>query len=1031
MMNSNKHVYLKNQIKLLLVVLFSFIAKISFSQTYTFNDHIFSPILYLDTDTNPAVEVSDTWPVHPKYYDYHQSFQTFSSISDAEGNLMAYSHGRKIFGPDNLLVAFGDSLIGGYNTLNGSVFIPMPGSDKEVYLFHIAEVGEKGGYYTVLDPQAGAVNPNRKNIKIHDRVSAGRVMAVRHSNNYDWWVLFFSRSVKGEILAFKVTAEGVSSTPVYSFLEYWDAALPSFRSQFVMSGDGRLMAYADEIFPSYITRFDNYSGKVYGGAIDLDNGKSDLYSGFGACFSPYGCKLYISPDREQNIAHYPFIQLDVNKLDSTAIANSKKIIYRDTGSDFFIQPGHMFFGADGTIYCPYNKFVLRFHNPDVDSGKLVIDSLRISGNINYTRQIIAPNVIDKLKPSIRNFTYESQCLPDSTQFKYLYNGFYCVQYDSLLWDFGDPLSNNNTSTEVNPKHLYSAPGEYFTSLVLFNGNETDTISQYVTISVGPEFYLPEDTISCDGQSIGLRMDIRNSKYHTELNLYWNGKEGIQFYRADKSDTIIAKAMNQLGCVTTDTTIVNFSRLPKGNHHSYEICYADTVNLMMKTGSSMVYWNSDSSSTGWTENEKGTYYLTWKDGLKCEIVDTVTIDKSDELHMSPNKDTTICKGELVVFSVPAISRNIQWINGDTNHTLKVVNTGVVKVLFVDSFGCVFTDSIYFNVNDSVPDADFIFPNVCSGEQFSLESNGGIQGIKNEYVWMINGQDTFRTRNLSFTFNNPGTNEIILEITSSNGCNDSMRKEVKVLAKPIAGFMVDDVCDGDSVRFSNTTFVHSGYTTYYNWRFGDGNTSKVVAPKYLYNLSNKNIAETFFVTLVANIPDGCKDSISKTITINPLPDPYFEARINEGQLFIDSQTTKQVNYHYTWTFGNGDSSNAVTPSYTYTIKDTMIHKICLQITNDVQCIGIHCVEIKATLGIGNIANDNIKIFPNPTNGTFRIEGLKTRIHTLEVYDGKGVMSKRLIPESEFYDISDLPDGNYTLRITCDANEYIVKMQITLKD
>lgn len=51
-------------------------------------------------------------------------------------------------------------------------------------------------------------------------------------------------------------------------------------------------------------------------------------------------------------------------------------------------------------------------------------------------------------------------------------------YDSVSWDFGD----GNTSTEINPEHIYATTGAYTVKLSVTGEGGTDVLSQVVTIS---------------------------------------------------------------------------------------------------------------------------------------------------------------------------------------------------------------------------------------------------------------------------------------------------------------------------------------------------------------------------------------------------------------------------------------------------------------------------------------------------------------------------------------------------------------------
>jgi PKD repeat protein len=54
--------------------------------------------------------------------------------------------------------------------------------------------------------------------------------------------------------------------------------------------------------------------------------------------------------------------------------------------------------------------------------------------------------------------------------------------DEISWQFGDPESGSNTSSEMQPKHVFSAPGTYQVQVTeYFNGVEYNTYSNTVEI----------------------------------------------------------------------------------------------------------------------------------------------------------------------------------------------------------------------------------------------------------------------------------------------------------------------------------------------------------------------------------------------------------------------------------------------------------------------------------------------------------------------------------------------------------------------
>lgn len=71
--------------------------------------------------------------------------------------------------------------------------------------------------------------------------------------------------------------------------------------------------------------------------------------------------------------------------------------------------------------------------------------------------------------------------------------------DGYHWDFGD----QQTSTEVNPQHTYSEEGNYTVTLTVFNGCDTVTASQQISILLLPEagFVAPDSVAACGPASV--------------------------------------------------------------------------------------------------------------------------------------------------------------------------------------------------------------------------------------------------------------------------------------------------------------------------------------------------------------------------------------------------------------------------------------------------------------------------------------------------------------------------------------------------
>ncbi|RYF87186.1 MAG: PKD domain-containing protein [Chitinophagaceae bacterium] len=151
------------------------------------------------------------------------------------------------------------------------------------------------------------------------------------------------------------------------------------------------------------------------------------------------------------------------------------------------------------------------------------------------------------------------------------------------------------------------------------------------------------------------------------------------------------------------------------------------------------------------------------------------------------------------------------------------------------------------------------------------------------------------------------------------------------RPTANFTAnkDAFCQAPAtVNFTNSSV--SGVS--YSWDFGDGTTSTQLSPSHTFTALG-----TYNVTLVVTGSNGCSATITKQIKVLE-PIISFVGLPKEGciPLGINFQaaisSTEPVT-SYLWDFGNGATSTAATPSYTYTTQG--VFTVSLTITTAGGC------------------------------------------------------------------------------------------------
>src|SRR5204862_224600 len=122
--------------------------------------------------------------------------------------------------------------------------------------------------------------------------------------------------------------------------------------------------------------------------------------------------------------------------------------------------------------------------------------------------------------------------------------------------------------------------------------------------------------------------------------------------------------------------------------------------------------------------------------------------------------------------------------------------------------------------------------------------------------------------------------------------------------------------DPVVFNNTSTGATGYS----WDFGDGNNSSLQNPSHIYSSAN-----TYNVVLIVSNSFNCTDSIIQSVTVNNAPQVGFTssgATSGCGSVNVSfiNNTTGGSSNSYLWDFGDGNTSAATSPSYTYNVPGT---------------------------------------------------------------------------------------------------------------
>jgi gliding motility-associated-like protein len=367
-----------------------------------------------------------------------------------------------------------------------------------------------------------------------------------------------------------------------------------------------------------------------------------------------------------------------------------------------------------------------------------------------------------------------------------------------------------------------------------------------------------------------------------------------------------------------------------------ICYNATPGALTSTtaatggtGTYAYQWQSSADGTTWTDIG-GATVVTYAPGAltattyyrrqaknsdnTCDPVYsnvvTVTVNPLPTIAVA---SATICEGSSTTLTASGANTYI-WSPATglssttgTSVTANPVATVTYTIEGTDANGCKNTTTATVTVNSLPTVAVDNNPTICAGNSATLTASGA-----DTYIWSP-AAGLSSTTDASVTANPAATETYTVEGTDANGCKNTATATVTVNPLPTIAVASATICEG-----SSTTLTASGADTY-TWSPAAGlssttGTSVTASP-----------AATVTYTVEGTDANGCKNTATATVTVNPLPTiAVANATICEGS---STTLTASGANTYTWSPATGLSSTTGTSvtanpvaTVTYTIEGT---------------------------------------------------------------------------------------------------------------
>lgn len=525
------------------------------------------------------------------------------------------------------------------------------------------------------------------------------------------------------------------------------------------------------------------------------------------------------------------------------------------------------------------------------------------------------------------------------------------------WDFGDGAG----STSATPVHTYMNLGTtdtvYTVTLIAstaFGCSDTTTANITVAPMVVAQF-THDASPSCSPIAVNFYNGSTGAGSYS-----WDFGDGTTSTLQDPSHTfsnttlylvtytVTLVATSAAGCA--DTTTQQISVFPEANF-SFVVapdsgCSPFTLTFPSVLGAVSFDWDFGDGGTGTGPTPTHTYVNTGT----SDVVHPVTLIAANAfgcvdtmsaqvvVHPSPIAQfvaapATGCTPLNVGFQDLSIGASTLWWDfgdgttlstgpGNVAHTyMNYAPTDAfenVVLVATSSDGC--TDTAFTTVQIH-PAVQASFSTDTAGcAPFTVTLNDASTGAVS-YLWHMGDGTVLTGPGPTYTYLNTGTTNLsytIMEVaTSAYGCSDTAYFDVTVYPVPVASFTATPFSQqfpDATVTVTNTTPPGS-YS--YAWSFGDGGTSTAQDPgDHTYSTWG-----TFTITLVVSTA-LCSDTATQIITIDPpVPTVGFTGG-GDGcvPLTVSFTNTSLGGVSYQWNFGDGGTSTADDPTYTYNVPGT---------------------------------------------------------------------------------------------------------------
>ncbi|RME97337.1 MAG: PKD domain-containing protein, partial [Bacteroidetes bacterium] len=309
-----------------------------------------------------------------------------------------------------------------------------------------------------------------------------------------------------------------------------------------------------------------------------------------------------------------------------------------------------------------------------------------------------------------SFTVEQGCA-DGLEIRFNNTSSDAISYN---WDFGDPTTTDDTSTEASPSYTYAQAGNYRVSLTATSSDGcTAEFVQTVSVStleLVADFEVVYQECTESGSTVQF-VNTSRSDYTGGLTYNWTftNRPGsdlespILSFSSNETITAILTVTTDNGCIASSVQqniAITVSAPEDQFPESLIACRGESTPLVPAGAAGFTYtWSpttgvdlSNPAQPIFSPSQTTTYTVVVSTGVAaCDITETVEVIVPPAIGLEVSGDGVICTPTTTLNATTQQAANVEWLDPNTQDVLATGNSFTVDVSGVNNYLVVATDA----------------------------------------------------------------------------------------------------------------------------------------------------------------------------------------------------------------------------------------------------------------------------------------------------------------------------------------------------